>query len=132
MINKCQKKDRVSSQKRKLLDQAATAPKQKKLNSFFVAQAAQQVEVADALQPDSIVNTSSHIDNNQSHSSPVAREEFDNAAIVREDVNINSCSQEAIKVEPNASKRNSFNSATQEVEWSDWIRTEEEFTWTIR
>ena len=102
-----------------MLDQAATAPKQKKLNSFFVAQAAQQVEVVDTLQPDSTVNTSSQIDNNQSHSDPVAREEFDNAAIVGEDVNINSYSLEAIEVERNANKRNSVNSATQEVEWSN-------------
>ena len=85
-----------------MLEQAATASNQKKLNSFFVTQAVQQVEVVDAVQTDNTVNTPSQIDYNQSRSDPVARKEFDNAAIVGEDVDTNSYSQEAIEVEPNA------------------------------
>ena len=80
------KKDRVSAQKRKLLDKAGTAQNKKKLNSFFVVQAdVQQAEpeVLDTVHTN--VDKPSQIGNSQSHGDPVAQEELDNTATVDED-----------------------------------------------
>ena len=52
-------------------------------------------------------------------------------ATVGKDVNINSYPPGANEFETNVNEHNFVNSDTQDVEWSDWIRTEEEFTWTV-
>ena len=131
------KKDRVSAQKRKLLDKAGTAQNKKKLNSYFVVQAdVQQAEpeVLDTCTVHTNVDKPSQIGNNQSHADPVAQEELDNTATVDEDVDINSYTQDGTELETNVNKHHFINSDTQDVEWSDceWIRTEKEFTWTVR
>ena len=76
----------------------------------------------------------SQIGNNQSHVDPVAQEGLDNTATVDEDVDINSYLQDATELETNVDKHHFINTGTQDVEWSDcdWIRTEDEFTWTVR
>ena len=131
------KKDGVSAQKRKLLDKAGTAPNQKKLNGFFVVQADVQhaepevLDVVHALYTD--IDKPSQIGNNQIDADPVVQEQLDNTATVDEDVDINFYPQEeATEFETNVNKHHLNNSDTQGVEWSDWIRTEEEFTWTVR
>ena len=131
------KKDRVSVQKRKLLDKAGAAQNPKKLNSYFVVQAdVQQAEpeVFDTRTVHTNVDKPSQIGSNQSHADPVAQEELDNTTTVDEDVDINSYTQDATELETNVNKHHFINSDTQDVEWPDceWIRTEKEFTWTVR
>ena len=109
----------------------------KKLNSYFVVQAdVQQAEpeVFDTCTVHTNVDKPSQIGNNQSHADPVAQEELDNTATVDEDVDINSYTQDPTELETNVNKHHFINSDTQDVEWPDceWIRTEKEFTWTVR
>ena len=116
---------------------AGTAQNKKKLNSYFVVQAAVQQaepEVLDTCTVHTHVDKPSQIGNNQSHADPVAQEELDNTATVDEDVDINSYTQDATELETNVNKHHFINSDTQDVEWSDCesIRTEKEFTWTVR
>ena len=131
------KKDRVSAQKRKLLDMAGTALNKKKLNGFFVVQGDVQhaePEVLDAVHTlYTDIDKPRQIGNNQIDTDPVVQEQLDNTATVDEDVDINFYPQEeATEFETNVNKHHLINSDTQGVEWSDWIRTEGEFTWTVR
>lgn len=122
------RKDRVSAQKRKLIDQAGAARNQKKLNSFFVIQAPAYVQQVQVVKVVDTVDTSSQIANSQSR--PITPENLDNAERVGDDVEVNSYPQDEIEFEPNV-EHNYVNSEshTQDVEW---INTEEEFTSTIR
>lgn len=97
------KKDRVSTQKRKLLEQASAARGQKKLTYVSV-----------------VNNNNNPTNNNQSCAE--TPEELHNAEEDGEDIELDYL-QEQIEFEPTIEHN------VQDVEW---IKTEEEFTWTIR
>lgn len=113
------KKDRVSTQKRKLLEQAGAARGQKKLSLTFFATPApslQQVDVS------AINNSNQTVQTNSNQSCAETLEELNNAEANGEDIELD-YPQEQIEFEPNIEHN------VQDVEW---IKTEEEFTWTIR